>query len=491
MYHEEMLSIYKEHNMCDKLTFSKNNFVKISLATSDFISFNLSLILSITLLSSMSAGIYNFIPKSEFLSFCYAHFLLSILCSFWFGIRLRHYSYRKPFWFELKEIFRTLIIFALFSLAIIGFSKWEVSRYFWLQTWALNFILVPSSRAIIRHVLNRFGLWKKQTVIIGNKKNASEAFYALQSEEVLGFDVVAFYSATDSDVKDVSGIRVISEEATLWEMINPDDTQFIIALEFDEHDLRDQWLMNLARRNCRSVSVIPTLRGIPLYGTDLSFIFSHEVMILRVSNNLAKRTSRTVKRLFDVIGALSIILILSPILVLIAVVVSRDGGKPIYGHERIGRAGKKFKCLKFRSMVLNSQEVLTNLLENDSAARVEWEKDFKLKNDPRITKIGSVLRRTSLDELPQLFNVLRGDMSLVGPRPIVDKELERYAGEVGYYLMAKPGMTGLWQVSGRNDVDYDTRVYFDAWYVKNWSLWNDVAILFKTVRVVLKRDGAY
>jgi len=122
---------------------------------------------------------------------------------------------------------------------------------------------------------------------------------------------------------------------------------------------------------------------------------------------------------------------------------------------------------------------------------MEWDKDFKLKNDPRVTRIGNFLRKTSLDELPQLWNVIRGEMSLVGPRPVIEAELERYAGDVDYYLMAKPGMTGLWQVSGRNDIDYDTRVYFDSWYVKNWALWTDIAILFKTAGVVLRRDGAY
>src|SRR5690606_5899760 len=120
-----------------------------------------------------------------------------------------------------------------------------------------------------------------------------------------------------------------------------------------------------------------------------------------------------------------------------------------------------FKCLKFRSMVLKSEEVLNQLLMNDPAARKEWEQDFKLRNDPRITSIGQFLRKTSLDELPQLFNVLKGEMSLVGPRPIIQDELERYKDNKEYYLMAKPGMTGLWQISGRNDVDYDTRVYFD------------------------------
>lgn len=223
----------------------------------------------------------------------------------------------------------------------------------------------------------------------------------------------------------------------------------------------------------------------------MSFIFSHEVIILRVNNNLAKLSSRMLKRAFDIIGALGAIITLSPVLLFLAYKVSRDGGKSIYGHERIGKGGEKFKCLKFRSMVTNSQEVLKNLLENDQEAKAEWDKDFKLKNDPRITKIGAFIRRTSLDELPQLWNVLVGEMSLVGPRPVVEAELERYAGDVDYYLMAKPGMTGLWQVSGRNNIDYDTRVYFDAWYVKNWALWNDIVILFKTIGVVLKKDGAY
>lgn len=142
-------------------------------------------------------------------------------------------------------------------------------------------------------------------------------------------------------------------------------------------------------------------------------------------------------------------------------------------------------------MVVNSSEVLRNLLETDEQARQEWNETFKLKNDPRITSIGHFLRRTSLDELPQLFNVLKGEMSLVGPRPIIYEELSRYNEEVDYYLLSKPGMTGLWQVSGRSDVDYGTRVYLDAWYVKNWSMWNDIVILLKTVSVVLRKEGAY
>ena len=183
---------------------------------------------------------------------------------------------------------------------------------------------------------------------------------------------------------------------------------------------------------------------------------------------------------------------ISPLLAYIAYRIKKeDPGPVIFAYDCVGKNGKIFKCYKFRSMVINAQERLVQYLRENEEAREEWEKYYKLKKDPRITKFGEKLRKSSLDELPQLFNVLKGEMSLVGPRPIITAELERYNDEVDYYLLSKPGMTGLWQVSGRSDVDYETRVYLDAWYVKNWSMWNDIAILFKTIGVVLKKDGAY
>lgn len=163
----------------------------------------------------------------------------------------------------------------------------------------------------------------------------------------------------------------------------------------------------------------------------------------------------------------------------------------MFGHTRVGQHGQAFKCLKFRSMVVNADAVLKDLLDRDPSARMEWDLEFKLRDDIRITRIGRFLRRTSLDELPQLLNVVRGEMSLVGPRPIVEEELVRYGDDVRYYLMARPGMTGLWQVSGRNDTDYATRVSLDVSYVKSWSLRRDLGILIRTVKVVVTGSGAY
>lgn len=163
----------------------------------------------------------------------------------------------------------------------------------------------------------------------------------------------------------------------------------------------------------------------------------------------------------------------------------------IFKHRRVGKDGKEFNCYKFRSMCVNSKEVLEHLLATDPAAKAEWDKEFKLKDDPRITKSGAFLRKTSLDELPQLWNVLKGEMSLVGPRPIVRSEMVRYGKYSKEYMMVRPGITGIWQTSGRNDIDYPERVQMDNWYVHNWSLWLDLVLLWRTIGVVAACNGAY
>lgn len=392
----------------------------------------------------------------------------------------------------MKEILRTLIIFATIEIAVVAFTSWSFPRIQWLITWLIVLFLVPVARMCTKWMLDYYGMWSRDTWIIGSGQNAVEAYKAISSEKNLGLAIVGFLRCgTENKVDNIfKNIPVVNDNQE-WLLTKDRRTQFIVAVESTQSDVRNAWLRNLMIKGYRYVSVIPTLRGMPLDSTDMSFIFSHEVMIFRVQHNLAKLSSRIIKRTFDIIGSLGIIIILSPLLIYISNKVKKDGGPSIYGHERIGKGGKPFKCLKFRSMIVNSNEVLSRVLATDPEAKKEWDLTFKLKKDPRITKIGAILRRTSLDELPQLFNVLRGEMSLVGPRPIIRAELERYNDEVDYYLLSKPGMTGLWQVSGRSDVDYETRVYLDAWYVKNWSMWNDIAILFKTIGVVLKKDGAY
>ena len=176
---------------------------------------------------------------------------------------------------------------------------------------------------------------------------------------------------------------------------------------------------------------------------------------------------------------------------IVSFLIKKDGGNVFYNSPRVGYKGKEFACYKFRTMVLNGDEILSNYLANDKEAKEHWEKYFKLKNDPRVTRIGKFLRKTSLDELPQLLNVLKGDMSLVGPRPILPSEINSYGDYFGYYSEVKPGITGLWQISGRNHIDFAYRIRLDVWYIKNWSFWYDLVILLKTIPVVFKQQGAY
>ncbi len=198
------------------------------------------------------------------------------------------------------------------------------------------------------------------------------------------------------------------------------------------------------------------------------------------------------KRIIDILLALSGIVLLAPLLVICYLLtIATSPGPALFRHRRVGFNGKHFNCLKFRTMLTDAPERLRQLLESDAAAAAEWETARKLRRDPRVTAIGAVLRKSSLDELPQLFNVLKGEMSIVGPRPVTDEELERYSTSVGAYLACRPGITGLWQVSGRSMTTYDKRVACDAFYAQNWSIALDAKILIVTIPALLASETAF
>lgn len=191
-------------------------------------------------------------------------------------------------------------------------------------------------------------------------------------------------------------------------------------------------------------------------------------------------------------AALIVLVLLSPLLFFLACCIGWQDGAPFhFAHYRVGKHGRLFRCFKFRTMVRNSQERLAEVLRTDEAARAEWERDQKLRNDPRVTRIGLFMRKTSLDELPQLFNILRGEMNFVGPRPVTIQELPRYGPKKRHYLSVKPGLTGLWQVSGRNNTTYEQRVLFDATYVERRNPLYDIWIVLRTIKVIITRHGAH
>ncbi len=408
-----------------------------------------------------------------------------------FLMRFQHYSDRRPFWDELGDILRLTASLALLDMTLIAATRWNSSRLWWLLVWLIAVVMIVWGRMLTRMLLKQFGLWTRPTIIIGQGPNANDAAVALQSEPRMGFQVAGYVDVTQAQPELKLNGRTLKNSAELQVLADQPGIQWVIALEHSQSEQREHWLRTLAQWGATDISVIPAMRGVPLYGTDMSHFFSHEVALLRVRNNLRRWPARLTKRLFDLSSAAFLLLVLSPLMLIIALALKLEGGPVLFAHTRVGKNGKAFRCFKFRSMVPNAEDKLQKLFQHNPALKAEWDKEHKLKDDPRISKLGAFLRRNSLDELPQLLNVLKSEMSLVGPRPIVREELQKYGIEKSYYLMVRPGMTGLWQVSGRNDVDYETRVYLDAWYVKNWSLWYDLAILFKTIKVVLWRNGAY
>lgn len=197
-------------------------------------------------------------------------------------------------------------------------------------------------------------------------------------------------------------------------------------------------------------------------------------------------------RALDILIAICALVVLGPFLVLVAVSIClMDGGSPIFAHQRVGRGGRAFGCLKFRTMVMGSQQKLDELLARDPVALAEWERDHKLRNDPRVTALGRFYRKASIDELPQLINVLRGEMSIVGPRPIVNAERARYGRYFSVYCSVTPGITGIWQVCGRNDVSYRRRIACDVLYARSRSFRRNIGIIAMTVPAVLKSEGSY
>ena len=401
----------------------------------------------------------------------------AILCF----VRQAHYWRRLPFWSELRDV----VVASLLALLCDGFVQYSLqrhdSRLFVGLTWALFPPAVMLLRNLTRAALSSAGLWQLRAVVVGCGDMARQAESALLSEPRLGYDVVGVICPTEP------GLR---QGATRWKRIMQQHDAELLVLALDANDAGARALTESLVRERVPFAAMPRFDGLPVLGFEQTCFFSHDTVMFSYRNNLAQPVARLTKLVFDLCAAAGLLVLLAPVLAAISLAVKLDGGPIFFAHRRIGANGREFQCLKFRSMVMDGDAVLRQLLASDPQAAVEWAETRKLRDDPRVTWIGRLLRSTSLDELPQLFNVLRMEMSLVGPRPIVRSEVARYAEDIAYYYETRPGLTGLWQVSGRSDTSYDRRVQLDTWYVKNWTIWHDVAILAKTLPAVMKRQGA-
>jgi undecaprenyl-phosphate galactose phosphotransferase len=409
---------------------------------------------------------------------------------------LGHYDRRRLFWQEVGDVAVVAAAGLVLDAALLYLAKVNFSRLWVATSWTALGFAIPISRLAVKSWLSHRGSWRRPTVIVGTGPLARETAEAYQHDAYLGYDVIAFLVPSPAQQGEeritIRGREIPVFRGAVDEMLRNlgERVHLVVALDADDLSGNERLLESLWL-GPRSVDIISPLRGLPVSNTTLTQFFSHEVLAIRIHNNLARPWARFVKRAFDLALCSVGLVFVAPLMLGIALLLALEGGPILFAHRRIGRHGQPFYCYKFRTMVPDAQKVLEELLEKDPKAREEWLRDRKLRNDPRVTRLGYWLRRLSFDELPQLFNILRGDMSLVGPRPVVEEELARYGSARIYYEMVRPGLTGLWQISGRNDLDYERRIALDTWYVRNWTLWHDVVILFRTLVVVPTRAGAY
>jgi Undecaprenyl-phosphate galactose phosphotransferase WbaP len=358
-----------------------------------------------------------------------------------------------------------------------------------LLTWLLVSVALPAARSAVRKICGPQKWFGRSVIVLGAGRMGGDVIRALQRSPGFGLKPVAVLDDDSSQPSELYGVPVVGKLALAPALANAGLRYGILAMP----DLSRARLLEVIKSYGQAFDrllLIPDLLGMSslwVKATDLGGILG-----LEIRHNLLHLPERIVKRVMDLLVVAALAPFLLPIFCIIGCLIKLTSRGPLfYGHGRIGQGSRAFQAWKFRTMVQDAGAVLQRHLDTNPALAEEWRLTQKLKHDPRVTPLGRLLRRASLDELPQVLNVLKGEMSLVGPRPIVVQEIEKYGGEFGLYCRVKPGITGLWQISGRNNTTYGERVAFDQYYVRNWSVWLDFYILTNTVKTVLTGDGAY
>ena len=400
----------------------------------------------------------NTIPLTQYFQF-YPLFIVPVLLFFYEGI----YTYRYDFWHESRLMLKGLIFSAILIFAYLAMTKSivEYSRLVIGLSFLIMGLLLPLLKNITKKVLYASGLWQRGAKIYGNDPFLTEEIYG---NPYLG------YIEPASD-----------EEAS---------TVFINSKESDLNRLKKIISSQIKKR--QEVIFIPLMDDYDLTHSHIYDLANTRTNLIVFQNRLKSPIRTQFKNISDFILSLTIFPLLIPVMLWIAYKIKQENPheKIFFKQKRLGKNGKRFSCYKFQTMYEEGDSLLESYLNEHPEEIAYYERYHKYKNDPRITKAGHFLRRTSLDELPQIFNVFRGDMSFIGPRPYMLSEEQKIGEAKETILSVKPGITGLWQVSGRSDVDFFSRIELDIWYIRNWNLWMDLVILIKTIKTVLVKNGA-
>ncbi|WP_353661247.1 sugar transferase [Hydrogenimonas sp. SS33] len=382
-----------------------------------------------------------------------------LLMFFYEGVYTRRYD----FWHESRQILKALFFSFLIVMAILSLSKtpYNYSRAVIVLAFGFMAFFIPLFKNITKKLLYKAGIWKRSATIFGD-----DTFIR---EEIFGNPYLGYVEADESESQ----------------------TVFVNSKGCDAETLRNIIDKEISAR--KEVVFIPLVNSYDLTQSIIYELTHARTNLIVFQNRLKSAPRRLFKTSFDYTISILLMPIILPILALIALWIKREEpkGSILFKQKRLGENGRLFVCYKFRTMVENGDGILKSYLKKNPEETEYYDKYHKYRNDPRITSVGAFLRKTSLDELPQIFNVLKNEMSLVGPRPYMPSEKTKMGEAADTIFLVKPGITGLWQVSGRSDVDFFQRIDMDVWYIRNWNLWMDILILLKTVKTVIVREGAF
>jgi len=443
----------------------------------------------LSILLAFSIGIFLRFQINFYFSFEYTFALLVILSLDILYLYLKG-IYDNQFSTLLKDIknlceafFYSIISYTFVSylLKIGGISRWIILSVivFGLLFQVIGHVLLKYAQ--INDYKNNIGL--SNLLIVGDIKNLPKSLKNKLDSKELGFNVCGYIS--NNECLEDSSYKYLGKSEEILNIIGISNIDTVLITE-KQHikEVIDSCLHSYIR-----ILSLESFMGCE-YPYEM-YIFD-DYVLFKIKEVFTQSPAGRVKRLIDFSLSLIALIILSPLFAVISILIKIDSKGPVFFiQDRVGINNKVFKCIKFRTMVPNAEKILADWLEDNPQIKEEYLNTHKLKNDPRITRVGKFLRMTSLDEIPQFFNVLKGDMSLVGPRPYMTSEISECENYRGFLWRVYPGITGLWQISGRSNTDFSYRVKLDMHYILNWSLWLDILILFKTIPVVLKKDGAY
>ena len=404
------------------------------------------------------------------------------------------YQIDKPYWDKVKTVFRSVTIGVIAAIVLMytGHVTNDVSRLFVGFSYIFIMLFITAFRFISHKILNALQILYIPVLLVGAGKTAELVNKSLQRMPVSYYKIIGYVDDNPKSASIAKEYPCLGTFDDVENVIKDTGVQTVLICAPGLESKKLVALINRLQLLVKRVAFVPELFGLPTSNISARGMMEEQAVVLRVQNNLARKSNRIMKRIFDIVATVCGGIFILPFMLIIAIIIYLDSGGPIiYKQKRVGRNGKEFNFYKFRSMVKNADTILEEYLNTHEDEKKEWQKNFKLKNDPRVTKIGKIIRKTSIDELPQLWNVLIGDMSLVGPRPLLPNEVERYSSYIEDYKLVLPGLTGVWQVSGRSDTTFEERVIMDSWYIHNWSVWIDIVYLLKTVLVVVKSKGAY